>query len=101
MKKINKVQSTLFSISYLGLKNKEIKPFLKAFLYKTYCLSQFTYALETTTLNQTTIDALNISQNNLIRYMLGLRSRSRMTSLQRVLCIQKIEELYVNTKLYF
>ncbi len=87
-------------MTYLGLNCYEINPFLKSFLYRTYCLSQFTFALETTTLNQTSIDFLNVSQNNLIRYMLSLKSRCVMTTLLRVLKIHKIEELYVSSKLY-
>ena len=87
--------------NYFGLNCYEIKPFLKSFLYKTYCLSQFTFALETTTLNQKSIDFLNVSQNNLIRYMLNLKSRSIMTTLLRALKIHKIEELYISSKLSF
>ncbi len=88
-------------MAYLGLNCNEINPFLKSFLYKTYCLSQFTFALETTTLNQISIDALNIAQNNLKRYMPNLKSLSLMNTLLRVLKIYKVEELYMSSKLSF
>ncbi|RNA03667.1 hypothetical protein BpHYR1_020185 [Brachionus plicatilis] len=39
-----KVNNKFFSISYLGLEQKNISPALKSFIYKTYCLSKFTYA---------------------------------------------------------
>jgi hypothetical protein len=88
--KFSKVKSTLFSMAYLGIICHEINPSLKSFIYKTYCSSQFTFGPETTTLNKTSIDFLNISQNNLIRYMLRLKSRSVMSTLIRVLKIFKI-----------
>ncbi len=85
----------------LILYNILIYNILISFLYRSYCLSQFTFGLETTTLNKTSIDFLNISQNNLIRYMLHLKSRSSMTTLLRVLRIHKIDELYISSKLSF
>ena len=48
--KFNNVQKSIFSLSFLGLKPSNISPFLQSFIYKTFCLSQFTYVLETTTL---------------------------------------------------
>ncbi len=50
--KFKNVQKSIFSLSFLGLKPLGVSPFLQSFLYKTYCLSQFTYALETTTLKK-------------------------------------------------
>ena len=57
-------QRSIFSLSFLGLKPFGIYPFLQSFINRTYCLSQFTYALETTTLLKKTRDYLNVSQNN-------------------------------------
>ena len=70
--KFKNVQKAIFSLDYLGLKPFGISPTLQAFIYKTYCLSQFTYALETTTLIKKTREYLNINQNNLIRMIIGL-----------------------------
>ena len=58
---------SIFSLTYLGLNPKGVPLHLQAFIYKTYCLGKFTYALETTTLTQTSIGTLNITQNSLIR----------------------------------
>ena len=44
--KFKNVQKSIFTLSFLGLKPSGLSPFLQAFIYKTYCLSQFTYALE-------------------------------------------------------
>jgi hypothetical protein len=65
----------------LGLTPNGVSPELKSFLYKTYCLSQFTYGLETATLKATTIQTLNIAQNNLIRQIIGLQKNCHMTDI--------------------
>ena len=49
------LQKLIFSLLFLGLKQFCISPSLQS-LYKTYCMSQFTYALETTTLLNGTSD---------------------------------------------
>ncbi len=54
------------------MKPNGLNPYLQAFLYKTYCLSKSTYALEMMSLNLKTINELNMSQNFLVRFMLGL-----------------------------
>lgn len=74
---------------------------LKAFLYKTYCLSQFTYAIETTTLNTSTRDFLNIKQNNIIRQILGLKKFCHMSNILKCLKIFNINTLYIKSKLSF
>ena len=69
-----KVQNSFFGISYLLPKNSpSSSPKFKSFIYKTYCLSKFTYGLEALTLNSTTKDSINKLQNNLIRQMFGLK----------------------------
>jgi len=85
----------------LGLKPSGLSPFLQAFIYKTYCLSQFTYALETTTLLKGTRDDLNVSQNNLIRIILGLPKTCHISKILKCLKIYNIEDLYLSTKLSF
>jgi hypothetical protein len=96
-----KVNKSIYSLSYLGLSPNGISASLKAFLYKTYCLSQFTYALETTTLTTSTRDFLNIKQNNIIRQILGLRKFCRMSNILRCLKIFNFNTLYIKTKLSF
>jgi hypothetical protein len=50
--KFKNTQKSVFSLSFMGLKPSSISPILQAFIYKTYCLSQFTYALETTVIKK-------------------------------------------------
>ena len=101
IKKFSKVQQAIFSLSYLGLKNCQISPFLQSFIYKTYCLSQFTYGLGTITLNSKTKEYLNIAQNNLLRQMIGLKSRCQMSNILKCLKIFNFEQLYLQSKLSF
>ncbi|RMZ94114.1 RNA-directed DNA polymerase from mobile element jockey-like, partial [Brachionus plicatilis] len=75
-----KFQSSFFGISYLLPKNSPTSsPKFKSFMYKTFCLSKFTYGLEALTLNSTTKDSINKLQNNLIRQMFGLKSYCHMS----------------------
>ena len=99
--KFKNVQKSIFSLSYLGLKPSAISPHLQAFIYKTYCLSQFTYALETTTLRKKTRDYLNVSQNNLIRQVIGLPRLCHISNILRCIKIFNIEDLYISSKLSF
>jgi len=101
MDKFKNVQRSIFSLSFLGLKPMGVSPFLQSFIYKTYCLSTFTYALETSTLKKETIDYLSVSQNNLIRQVIGLKARCHISKVLSVLKIFNFEELYVYSKLCF
>ena len=87
--------------SFLGLKPNSISLHLQSFIYKTYCLSQFTYSLETTVLNQDTRNYLNISQNNIIRQILGIHKLCHMSQILKCLKIINFEDLYISSKLSF
>ena len=58
LNKFKSVQKSIFSLTFLGLKPLGVSPMLQSFLYKTYCLSQFTYALETSTLKKKLVNIL-------------------------------------------
>ena len=99
--KFSNVQKSVYSLSFLGLKPNTISPHLQSFIYKTYCLSQFTYGLETTVLNQDTRDYLNISQNNILRQILGIDKHCHMSKILNCLKVFKFEDLYIFSKLSF
>ena len=101
IEKFSKVQNKVFALSFLGLKSNTIPPHLQSFIYKTYCLSQFTYGLESSVLNKTTRDYLSICQNNILRQILGIHSRCHMSKILKSLKIFSFEELYVFSKLCF
>ena len=92
--KFKNVQKSIFSLNFLGLKPLGVCPMLQFFLYKIYCLSQFTYALETSTLNKKTRQYLNIAQNNLLRQFVGLKYYFHISK------ILNFEKLYLKSKMY-
>jgi len=100
-KKFRKVEKCIFSLSYLGLTPRGVNPDLKSFIYKTYCLSQFTYGLETPTLTQDTIKYLDVAQNNMIRQFIGLERNCHMSEIRKILKIMDINTLYLKSKLSF
>jgi hypothetical protein len=71
-----------------------VNTFIKAFLYNTYCLPKLTYGMGIYTLKRQTINILNINQNNLVRYMLGIPYRSHISDVNKVLNILSIEYIY-------
>ena len=101
IEKFRDVQKSVYSLSFLGLQPNTIFPKLQSFIYKTYCLSQFTYALETSVLNKDTRDYLNICQNNILRQILGLHKFCHMSNILKCLRLYSFENLYVSSKLSF
>ena len=99
--KFSNVQKAIYSLSFLGLRPNSISPHLQSFIYKTYCLSQFTYGIETTVLNKETRDYLNISQNNILRQILGIHKYCHMSKILKCLKVFDLENLYVYSKLSF
>ena len=95
------MQKSAFALAFLGLKPFGISPFLQTFIYKTYCLSTFTFGLETTTLNKETRDYLNTCQNNLLRQIIGLKKFCHMSRILKCLKLFNFEELYLSSKLSF
>lgn len=60
-----------------------------------------TYGLGIVTLNQTSINTLNINQNNLVRQMFNLRYTCHMSDVLKVLKILKFYQPYLFSKLSF
>ena len=87
IEKFINVQKKVFSLSFLGLKPNTIPPHLQSFIYKTYCLSQFTYGLESSVLNKDTRDYLNICQNNILRQIIGIHKFCQLFSVTSRDCI--------------
>ena len=99
--KFKSVQKSIFSLSFLGLKPKAISPFLQAFIYKTYCLSLYTYSLETTALTKDTRNFINAAQNNLIRQIIGLSFSCHILKILDSLESHAFHDLYIKLKLSF
>ena len=71
-----------------------VNPFIKSFIYNTFCLPKLTYGMGLYALKRETLNLLNVSQNNLVRYMLGIPYRSHISDINKVLNIMSIEYLY-------
>ena len=101
---INKFQSvsnSYFSLNSFGFKPGGINPFLQSFVYKSFCISRLLYGLEIFSLNKTTINRINVCQNNIIRYITGLSKNSHVSNTRNVLKIMNIPDLYKYMKLIF
>jgi hypothetical protein len=83
------------------MKSGGLNPFTQAFIYKVFCLSKFLYGLEIMSLTKRTVKYINMAQNTLIRYMIGLNKYSHMSDLLVILRILNIGELITNYKLIF
>lgn len=98
LNKLKLVQKSFFSLYNFGLKPNGLNPNTQAFLYKTYCLSKATYALGCIRLSSSTIKAINIIQNNLIRFSLGLQKYTHISIINKCLKIYDTKTLLlINT----
>jgi hypothetical protein len=62
-------------------------------MYNTYCQHVGTYGIGLLNLKKKTINHVNIMQNNLIRHMMDIPSKSHISYLLRVIKIIDIETL--------
>ena len=101
---INKFQSvsnSYFSLNSFGFKPGGINPFLQSFVYKSFCISRLLYGLEIFFINKTTINRMNLCQNNIIRFITGLSKNSHVSNTRNILKIMNIQDLYKYMKLIF
>ena len=83
------------------MKPNSISPFVQAFIYKTYCLSLYTYSLEITTLTLESRNYINTTQNNLIRQIIGLSFSCHISKILNCLRLHNFHDLYLKTKISF
>ncbi len=69
------------------MKPRGLNPFIKSFLYNSYCLPKLTYGKELYSINKQTRQILNVNHNNLIRYMLEIPYKTHISYINRVLNI--------------
>ena len=79
----------------IGLKYNGIHPFQMAFIYNSMCQSKGLYAIELLNTNNKTQDALNLVQNFLIRYAMGLCKFNRIFYILKILKIFDIKKNYI------
>ena len=84
---INKFQSvsnSYFSLNSFGFKPGGINPFFQSFVYKSFCISRLLYGLEIFSLNKTTINRMNVCQNNIIRFITGLSKNCHVSNTRNI-----------------
>jgi len=99
--KFKAVSNSFFSLNSFGFKPGGINPFLQAFIYKSFCISRLLYGFEILSVNKKTLLKMNVSQNNIIRYITGLSKNSHVSNTRKILKILSINELYSYMKLIF
>ena len=97
----SKVRKSFFSLNKFGLKPFGLNPFLQAFIFNTFCLSKFAYAIEIMIVSNKTINFVNVMQNNLLRYLLQINKHNHLSSIQQALIIFSFKHLYYKYKLGF
>jgi hypothetical protein len=87
LEKFHKVQQCFYGLSSFGIKPPGINPKIKTFLFKTYCKPVRTYGIGLMILKNNTLQQMNIIQNNLMRYTLGIPYRTHIRNLMKALGI--------------
>ena len=88
------VEKCFFGLNGFGIKPPGLNPFIKAFIYNNYCLPKCTYGMGIFQLNKSTLHKINVSQNNLFRYCLGIPYKSHISRVMKALGILDAETLY-------
>jgi hypothetical protein len=70
-------------------------------LYKSFCITRLLNGLEIISINKKTLNKLNVSKNNIIRYITGLSKNSHISNTRKILRILSINNLYDYMKLIF
>ncbi len=98
IKNVGKIQRCFCGLSSFGIKPPGLQPEVKAFLYNTYCKPMGTYGMGLLKLKPKTLQHINISQNNLMRYILGIPYKTHIKNLMKVLGIIDSETIYLMEK---
>ena len=98
VEKFKKVQNCFYSLGSFGIKPPGLNPRVKAFLYNSYCQPVGTYALGLMQIKNKTINQLNIMQNNMLRFALGIPFKTHITMLMKCLKILDIKTIYYINK---
>ena len=87
MEKFQKVLQCIYGLNWLGIKPPRIHPKSKAFLFNTFCKPVGIYGIGLMKLKNNTLQKINIIQNDLMRYTLGIPHRTHIRNLMKALGI--------------
>ena len=96
--KFQKVQQSFYGLSSFGIKPPGIDPMIKSFLFNTFCKPLGTYGQGIMKLKSNTLHQINIIQNNLMRYALGILYRTHIRNLMKALEIIDSETTFLMDK---
>ena len=99
LKKMSDVEGSFYSLNNFGIKPNGIQPSAKAFIYKNFCVAKLHYALSISSLNEKVVKQLDVKQNNLIRYTLGLTWKSHIADVLKAMDIMQIYQLHQTQQL--
>ena len=97
VKNFGVVRKSFFALKMFGMKPNGLNPFLQ----ETLCLSKTVYSIELMNINEKTVNILNVMQNGLIRYMLGLHKSCHMSNILKSLKILNVKQLICKYKINF
>ena len=83
--KFHKVQKCFYGLSSFGIKPPGVEPGIKLFLFNAFCKLVGTYGQGIMKLKSSTLQQINIIQNNLMRYTLGIPYRTHIRNLLKAL----------------
>ncbi len=68
---MEKCEQKVYILRSRGLQTTGVCPNARSFIFKQFCRSSAVFDLESFTLNNTTLETMNLMQNNCIRYFMG------------------------------
>ena len=94
--KFSGVEKAFFSLNSFGIRPPGVNPTTKAFIYNNLCLPKCSYGMGIYNLTKNTRNRLNVKQNNIFRYALGIPYKSHTSSLMKALNVVDIETLFLS-----
>ena len=98
--KFAKAERAFYSLRGIGCVRRMLPPKTMAFIYRQYCQSICRYGLESIYVDKKTLETINVRQSNLLKYAVGIGSRSRTTSLLQCLGVEQFAQLYHKHKVF-
>ena len=99
--KFKQVRKSFFSLHMMGFRAGGINPRLQANVYKSFCLSKILYGLEIMHIKKSALKTINIGQNSILKFFLGLNKSCHTSEVLSQLKIFNIYQLNIYMKIIF
>jgi hypothetical protein len=97
----HKLLKATYLLNRIGIRNPKLRPYLKGFLYKTYCRQIMYYGLENYPLTKKELSNTQTTEGIIIKRFLNLNKKSRTTKLLHALYIEPTAHTILKQKLLF